>query len=400
MRYFIKADQYLLEHGVIEKGYLVVEDGRFSSISTEVPTGEKVIDWSGYMVAPGLFDTHIHGINGQDIMDGKEEAVKGISTTLASQGVTRFLPTTLTSSDTDLRKTLEAIKRAEDDGLPGAQSQGIFLEGPYFTEQHKGAQNEKYFRDPNIEEFQQWQEISGGNIVKIALAPEREGSLAFIRKVKGAGVQVSIAHSDATFDCCIKALENGVNNFVHLFNGMRGLHHREPGVVGAAFHSEDAFVELISDGLHVHPEVAALTYRLKADQLMLITDCMRAGGMPDGSYKLGEFPVIMEAGVARTETGSLAGSTLKLLDGIRNLQKWTKADLQDIWHLASLTPAKSLEMDNEIGSISFGKKADYVVIDSNLEVQATAVDGNLIYTKEEERGKNDANPYNESRAIK
>lgn len=381
MTYFIKADHFLLENEVKHNGYLEVRNGRFGSFVEEVPDNMTVMDWSGYTIAPGLFDTHIHGINGYDIMDGSVEAVHGISESILPLGVTRFLPTTLTSSKEDLDAAISAVYKAVNQGLAGAQSEGIFLEGPYFTEKHKGAQNPDYFRDPNYAEFQKWQLLAGGSIVKIALAPERKGALEFIRSVQNDGVLASIAHTNASFACCIQAVDAGARNFVHLFNGMSGLHHREPGVSGAALTDGRAFAELICDGHHVHPEVAVLAAQIKGDKLLLITDCMRAGLMPDGNYKLGEFPVVMKEGIARTETGSLAGSTLKLIDGVKNLYTWSGKPLYEIWHHASLSPASSLGRENVLGSITDGKVADYVVIDDDINVQATAVAGEIKYCK-------------------
>ncbi|GAA0591470.1 N-acetylglucosamine-6-phosphate deacetylase [Virgibacillus siamensis] len=381
MTYFIKADRFLLENEEKTNGYLQVEHNRFSSFVDGIPENAEVVDWSGYTIAPGLFDTHIHGINGHDIMDGTVEAVHGISDAILPLGVTRFLPTTLTSSKEALNDAVTAVTRAVKQGLKGAQSEGIFLEGPYFTEKHKGAQNPVYFRDPDYAEFQRWQELADGSIVKIALAPEREGSLEFIHAVRGEGVLPSLAHSDADFECCMSAVDSGAGNFVHLFNGMSGLHHREPGVAGAALTNQRAFAELICDGHHVHPDVAVLAERLKGDKLSLITDCMRAGLMPDGDYHLGEFPVVMKYGIARTETGSLAGSTLKLIDGIKNLHLWSGKALYEIWHRGSLSPAASLGRDDELGSIASGKIADYVVIDDDISVQAVAVAGDIKYRK-------------------
>lgn len=383
MTYYIKADRFLLENGEKEAGYLCVENGRYSAFVEVVPKDAEVMDWGGYTIAPGLFDTHIHGIKGLDIMDGKADAVRGISEALLPLGVTRFLPTTLTSSKAGLDVAIKAVVGAVERGLPGAQSEGIFLEGPYFTEKHKGAQNPDYFRDPSIAEFRHWQELAEDSIVKIALAPERDGSEPFIRTVSGEGVLASIAHSDAGYDCCVGAVDAGARNYVHLFNGMSGLHHREPGVVGAALSDSRAYAELICDGHHVHPEVATLAMRVKEDKLVLITDCMRAGLMPDGTYQLGEFPVIMSDGVARTETGSLAGSTLKLLDGVKNLQKWSGQSLAEVWHKGSLSPAASLGRDAELGSIQAGKVADYVVLDSDMQVHATAVAGEIKYQRVE-----------------
>lgn len=381
MTYFIKADHYLLENELKSEGFLQVDCGKFGTFVDKVPENAAVVDWSGYTIAPGLFDTHIHGVNGHDIMDGSVEAVQGISGSILPLGVTRFLPTTLTSSKEDLNAAISAVEEAVQQGLSGAQSEGIFLEGPYFTEKHKGAQNPSYFCDPDYAEFQEWQRLAEDSIVKIALAPEREGSYEFIRSVSADGVLPSLAHTDADFDCCRDAVDAGARNFVHLFNGMSGLHHREPGVVGAAMTDTSTFAELICDGHHVHPEVAVLAERVKGEKLSLITDCMRAGLMPDGNYHLGEFPVVMKDGIARTETGSLAGSTLKLIDGVKNLYAWSGKPLYDIWHRASLSPAASLGRDDELGSIASGKIADYVVIDDDISVQAVAVSGDIRYRK-------------------
>ena len=381
MEYYIKADSFLLEKEERNGGYLAVKDGVFGEILDETPVDAIVDDWSGHTIAPGLFDTHFHGINGHDIMDGNSLAVDEISKTILQLGVTRFLPTTLTTSKESLENAIVAIANAVNEGLSGAKSEGIFLEGPYFTEKYKGAQNRIYFKDPDIAEFERWQQLATGQIVKLALAPERQNSLNFIREV-GKDVLVSIAHTDASYDCCNKAIDAGARNFVHLFNGMSGLHHREPGVAGAALTDTRVYSELICDGHHVHPEVAAMALQVKQEKLVLITDCMRAGLMPDGPYFLGEFPVVMKDGIVRTDSGSLAGSTLKLIDGVINLKKWSSRPLYEIWHLASLSPAASLGQAARLGSIESGKVADYVVLDNDLTVKAVAVDGVVKYVKE------------------
>jgi N-acetylglucosamine-6-phosphate deacetylase len=382
MVYFLKADAFLLEKEERRGGYLTVQDGKFGPFVESVPENETILDFSGYTIAPGLFDTHIHGISGYDVMDGTVEALQSISSSIMALGVTRFLPTTLTSSNEDLSQTIQAIIEATKLGLPGAKAEGIFLEGPYFTEKHKGAQNPKYFQDPSFTEFQAWQNLAEQSVVKIAIAPERKGALDFIHKVTEAGVKVGIAHSDADFDTCVDAVGAGADIFIHLYNGMSGLHHRNPGIVGACFREKDTFAELICDGHHVHPEAANLAYKLKGKNLVLITDCMRAGQMPDGTYTLGEFPVVLKNGIARTESGNLAGSTLTLIDGVKNLWKWSRKPFHEIWHLASLSPARSLGRDHELGSIEQGKVADYVVLDSNWSVHAVAIDGEIKFKDE------------------
>lgn len=378
MNYYVKAAQFLLTDGCRQQGYLHIQNGCFGEIVEVLPEGATVVDWSGYTIAPGLFDTHIHGLKGYDVMDGKKESIEEMSTALLEIGVTRFLPTTLTSSREDLERAIIAINKAI---LLGAQSEGIFLEGPYFTEKYKGAQNPIYFGNPNVAEFRQWQILAEGKIVKLALAPERENAISFIKAIADE-VLVSIAHTDAVYERCVEATAAGAKNYVHLFNGMSGLHHREPGVVGAAFVNEDCYTEMICDGNHVHPDVAALTLKIKENQLLLISDCMRAGGMPDGRYHLGEFIATIDKGIARTESGSLAGSTLALVDGVVNLQQWSRRPLYEIWHLASLTPARSLQMDERLGSLCKGKLADYVVYDEQIGVIATAVEGEIKYERQ------------------
>lgn len=382
MTYYLKAKQFFLESGLKGAGFLEVNQGKFGKWVEDVDASETVVDYSGLTIAPGLFDTHIHGINGFDIMDGTTEAVHEISKSLLPLGVTRFLPTSLTSSKADLEQAILSVKTAVDQGLTGAQSAGIFLEGPFFTEKYKGAQNPAYFLDPNMADFDKWQELANGSIVKIALAPERVGAMDFISEVTAKGVKVALGHTDASFDCCGEALTHGANIFVHLFNGMSGLHHRNPGVAGAALIHDNAFAEIICDGHHVRAEVAAFAYQNKKDKLTLITDCMRAGLLDDGDYKLGEFDVEMKQGVARIkDVGALAGSTLILKEGVKNLSRWAGAPLNEIWQLASLAPAQSLGMADQYGSIATGKVADFVVMDDQLDIAAVAIAGEIKYKK-------------------
>ncbi|SDI74433.1 N-acetylglucosamine-6-phosphate deacetylase [Natribacillus halophilus] len=376
MNYYVKADRFLLEDMETGPAYLQIINGKFGLIR-DFPSDEdaKIIDWSGYTIAPGLFDTHIHGGDGVDVMDGDANSIHQLSDHIVASGVTRFLPTTLTSSIEDLENSVGAVRQAVEEGLRGAQSEGVFLEGPFFTEKYKGAQNPAYFLDPDYNIFSKLQDLSGGMIRKIALAPERAGSLEFIQQMVKEGVAVGLAHTDASSACCQKAHAYGASIYVHLFNGMKGLHHREPGVVGAGLNEKEAFTELICDGHHVHPEVVGLVENIKKDKLLLITDCMRAGGKPDGTYMLGEFEIQMEDGVARTESGSLAGSTLRLIDGVKNIHYWANIPLHESWQRASLSPAKSLGLHENLGSIEEGKAADFVVLDKDMNIKTVAING-------------------------
>lgn len=381
-QFFIKAEKIFLEETVESNAYLEVIDGVFGDCVKELPKGAKVVDYGDKWIAPGLVDTHIHGFLNHDVMDNDAEGIKEISKGLLSCGVTSFLPTTLTSSSELLGQVAHTIAEVKEE-VKGAKIQGIFFEGPYFTEEHKGAQNPIYFTHPSIEEFNEWQKQANGLINKIALAPEKEGALEFISEVTKEGVTVALAHSDATYEEAKKGVEHGGSIFVHTFNGMSGFTHREPGMVGCAMASKEAYGELICDGHHVHPTAVEILVDVKTpEKVALITDCMRAGGMPDGHYHLGEFPVKVEGGAARLESnGSLAGSVLTLIEGVKNVVDWNVATVFDAIKMASLVPAKSVGIDNVCGSIKKGKAADFIVLDNQLELCKTYLDGEEKYTK-------------------
>ena len=376
---FYKADYFILEDAMLEDYYMEVEDGVIVGFSKNEPSDYEYL---GEIVAPGLVDTHIHGYAGKDIMNAEEGALDVISKGLLECGVTSFLPTTLTDSK---EKTDAALKRvaAEYKDVKGAKVRGIFLEGPFFTEKYKGAQNPNYMSDPKIDYLKEWKEISDGLVNKIAIAPEREGAEDFIKKANAMGVRVALGHSDASFDEAVAAVDAGANIFVHTFNGMSGLHHREPGMVGAAM-ATDAISELICDGHHVNPNAAGILMNTKGrDKIALITDCMSAGGMADGDYKLGEFPVRVENGTARLKDGgSLAGSILKLKDGVKNVVDWEIADIFEAIQMASLVPAKSVGIDNICGKLHEGYAADFIVFDYDMNLKATYLNGEAAYKAE------------------
>lgn len=381
--YFIAAKTLFLDEGVRHGGFLEVKGDVFGRYYEQLPdTNLPVYDFGEHIVAPGLFDTHIHGVAGYDVMDNSVEAIEAISQNILRYGVTRFLPTTLTSSFETLKDVVKTIYEAKQHANLGAKIEGIFLEGPYFAEEYKGAQNPSYFKDPSMKELDAWIENSNGLIRKIALAPEREGAMNFIKEATEKGVYVALGHTAADYETCIKAIEHGASIFVHLYNGMRGLHHREPGTVGAALSTKDTYVELITDGEHVHPASVQIAVNNKEkDKVVLITDCMRAGLMPDGTYMLGEFEVRVKDGIAKTTSGSLAGSTLKLIDGVRNLHQWTNIPLYDCWKMASLNPAASVGLSDQFGSIKEKKKADFVVMDENGQIEKVAVEGEIKFDR-------------------
>ena len=391
MELFVYADKFFLEDRVAGPGFLEIKDGKFCAFFETLPNKTaEVIDYTGQWIAPGLVDTHIHGFKNHDVMDNDFEGLMAISEGLLSCGVTSFLPTTLTSSAESLNDVVAMIGENYTK-VKGAKIKGIFLEGPFFTETHKGAQNTNYFCDPSVEMLETWQKKSGHFIKKIALAPERKGAAEFIELAVNDQVTVALAHSDATYDEAKQAVEKGASIFVHTFNGMSGLHHREPGMAGAAMNLPDVFAEIICDGHHVHPAAANILMNARGrKETVMVTDCMMAGGMPEGHYQLGEFPVEVMDGAARLESGSLAGSIFQLKDAVKNVVAWGIATPEEAIYMASTAPAKSIGMDKECGKIAISHDADFIVLTPELELTATYLDGVCRYQAENLIGKEGA----------
>ncbi len=379
MSYYIHAAKFFLKNVTENGGYLeITDDGKFGDYypESQKPTGE-IKELGNQWVAPGLVDTHIHGLLGHDVMDNDWDTIQEMGEGLLSCGVTSWLPTTLTGSFEQLNAVCKTIGDHAGEET-GAKIQGIYFEGPYFTEEHKGAQNPKYFKDPSIAEFDQWQASAKGLLQKIAIAPERKGAVAFTKHVTQSGKVISLGHSSATFEEAKACIEAGASVFTHTFNGMSGLNHREPGMVGAAMFTRVVDDELICDGHHVRPEVAASLIREKTpEHVALITDCMRAGLMPDGDYVLGEFPVVVKDGMVKLRDGahSLAGSILKLNDAIKNVVEWNGNTPEEAVMMASYVPAKSCKVEDKCGSILPGRAADFIVLQPDMTLTATYLDG-------------------------
>lgn len=382
MSIFYKAKKIILENRSETDAYLEVRvDGTFGIVTKELPEGAAVSDmYADRILAPGLVDTHIHGYGGHDVMDASYEGLEVMADGLPSCGVTSWLATTLTDTKENLDRACQVVGEAYDK-VKGAKIQGIFLEGPFFTEEHKGAQNPKYMSDPSLDKLSHWHELSNYLVKKIAIAPERHGVIQFVRGAKDMEIRTALAHSAATYEQAKAAVDAGANIFVHTYNGMSGLHHREPGMVGAALTLDEAYAEVISDGHHVHPvAIKVITSAKPHDKVVLVTDCMRAGGQGEGDSRLGEFEVIVKDGAARLkEGGSLAGSILELIDGVRNMAQWGLVSLDDAIRMASINPAKSVGIDNVCGSIKEGLAADFIVIDDAGKLYATYIDGKEYY---------------------
>ncbi|WHY78808.1 N-acetylglucosamine-6-phosphate deacetylase [Neobacillus sp. WH10] len=387
----LKGIRIYSEDKIIENGYITIKNQKITGLGTmdETIIGEdfEVIEAPAHFNAvPGFIDVHIHGVNGADTMDGTKEALNTMTVALPKEGTTSFLATTMTQEGKQIENALinagEYIEKQTANG--NAEILGLHLEGPFVNPKKAGAQPIQHIVNPNIALFEEWQKLSNGTIKLVTLAPEQPGGLEMIRYLKENGIIASLGHTDATYEQVGEAIEAGANHVTHLFNQMRGLHHREPGVVGAAFLRKELKAEIIVDGVHVHPEMVNLAYKNKqSDGLILITDSMRAKCLKNGLYDLGGQEVTVKDGKAVLADGTLAGSILKLGHAIKNILTYTGCSLEEAVEMASVNPAKQLNVFDRKGSISIGKDADIVILDENMDVYMTFCRGTLSYKKGE-----------------
>ena len=352
---------------------------RFTAVGSSVQEG---IDLGGLYLIPGLVDIHTHAALGGDASDGDSVGLVRMSEFYASRGVTSWCPTTVTLGEADL---LHALHKIRDFSRPsdGAKAVGVNLEGPFLSYAKRGAQNPDYLHTPDTEMFHRLNQAAGDNIRLITVAPEEPGAMAFIREVSRY-CTVSVGHTAADYDTAMAAFAAGATHVTHLFNAMPPLGHRAPGVVGAAMDA-GATVELIPDGLHIHPSVVRLTQRLFGERLVFISDSLRCAGMPDGDYALGGQSVTLKDGKATLSgTDTLAGSAIHLMDGLK-LAVSFGVPLEKAVTAATSAPAQVIGRQ-EIGSIAPGKCADFVLLDAALEPQAVFIDGKQVAGKKlEER---------------
>lgn len=333
------------------------------------------IDLSNKLVIPGLIDQHIHGCGGFDVEDASLEALAAMSEELARHGVTSFCPTVMARPIEGLPSILNMIRVGQRQGLPGAYVHGARLEGPYLSPLKKGAQKESCLSKPDAGEFLAlWNRYPG--LIKIVdLAPELEGAEDFIRRVRSRCV-ISMAHTAASYEGALEAFRQGVGQATHLFNGMAALDHREPGPAGAVLDSEQVRAELICDGIHIHPAMLRLAFRILGSRAVVVSDSMRAAGMPDGEYTLGGQRAWVRRGAALLQDGTLAGSTTNLHQELRNLLRFGIPLAQAVKAM-TLNPAVQLGADKTTGSIQPGKYADLVVLDQDYEIFMVLVKGKI-----------------------
>lgn len=375
MSQLLRARRVLTEQGWLDDHQLRIENGVIAAIEP-VPAG--VTSRDAELLSPAYIDTHVHGGAGVDVMDDAPDVLDTLAMHKAREGVGAFLPTTVTAPLEAIHGALARIARRCQSGGPGAQILGSYLEGPYFTPQNKGAHPPDLFRELDIAELDRLIDVSLSTLRVVALAPEKPGALQVIRHLKQHGIRVMLGHSAATFDETLAAFDAGADGLVHCYNGMTGLHHREPGMVGAGLTDKRAWLELIADGHHVHPGAMRLCSCCAKERLVLITDAMQAAGMPDGRYTLCGEEVSMQNGVVRTGSGGLAGSTLSLDAAVRNMVEYAGVTAEDAIHMASLHPARLLGVGGQLGSLARGKRANIIALNGGLHLQQIWIQGQAL----------------------
>jgi N-acetylglucosamine-6-phosphate deacetylase len=394
-RLIIINGKIILSDKFLQNFAIICENGKIKDIlpSSEISFNEtdEVIDAKGKYISPGFIDIHIHGGGGHDFMDGTVEAYLGAAETHAKFGTTALLPTTLTSTTDELMKTFAIYKEAVKKNRKGAKFIGLHLEGPYFAYNQRGAQDPKYLRNPDPEEYNKILEATD-DIVRWSLAPELPGAIEFGKVLMSKNIIPSIAHTDAIYEDVVKAFDAGFTLATHLYSGMSTVSRRNTfryaGVVEAAYLIDDMKVEIIADGVHLPKPLLQFVYKFKgADKTALCTDAMRGAGMPDGKSILGSLEsgreVIIEDGVAKLLDGTaFAGSVATTDRLVRTMINLAEVPLLDAIKMMTLIPARIMRIDQTKGSIEIGKDADLVIFNENIDVSYTISEGNILYKQD------------------
>lgn len=348
---------------------------------------DEIIDADGAYVAPGLIDTHIHGYRGDDASDGDADGLRRMAERLPENGVTAFLPTTMTVPRDSLEKAFRTIRQVQAESrqpdFRGAEIAGCHAEGPFISPLRKGAQAEDAIRQPDPA----WVLCHADIIRVMTFAPEVPGAGELIRDIVRDGrIRLSIGHTDATWEQAGRAVSEGAGRFTHLFNAMPPIHHRAPGAAGAAL-AGNAQAEVIADGFHVHPGLFPMLYRTLGNRLVLITDCLRAGGMPDGEYSLGGQAFTLRGNECRLADGTIAGSVLKMNEAVRNYRDYAGISMADAVRAGTLNAAESAGIAETRGSLEPGKRADIVLMDDSCRVLRTIVRGRTVFASRRDTAK-------------
>lgn len=381
MKLVIKNARILTPNEILKDYGVVVENGKIKDIakSSELEKDfDKIIDAQGNYLAPGFIDIHNHGNFGHDVMEATPEALDSIASFHIKNGVTSFLATTMTASKEEIERALQNIRdhKNSDDK---AKVLGVYLEGPFFSSEKKGAQAAKHLRNPDIKLIDAFIKASGNTIKIVALAPELPGARELIAYLKKQDITTTLAHTNADYVIAKDAINAGAILATHVFNAMKSFSHREPGVVGAVLADDRVFCEMICDAIHLHPATMKLVEKAKGpERLILVSDAMMAAGLSDGDYSLGGQRVIVKNGEARLQDGTLAGSILTLNRAVYNMINLLGVSLKDAVKMATLNPAKAIGIDDKKGSIEIGKDADIIIFDENINILKVILGGKIL----------------------
>lgn len=371
----------VVETGIIESGSVRVDKGKITAIVEGEPepahlVGHEILNGEGKLLIPGMIDVHIHGAKGHDMMDGTLQSIEVVSETCAATGCTSFLATSVSSKLEDLLIMIDNVKRVVGKER-GAAIVGIHSEGPYLNVKRKGMQNEAFLRHPDLMEMERVVEEAGSLLKMVTVAPELPGGMELVTYLHGRGIIAALAHSDATYEEAKEAFRLGASHITHCFNGMRPIHHRDPGLVVAAFEQPHVSLQAIVDHVHLHPAIIRLMYRIKgADGMVLITDALHAMGLGDGDYQFGGHQVKVVGGVAQLQDGTLASSTVTMNKALKNTVD-LGISLHDAVTMATKTPADLLDLRQK-GRIALGADADLVLLDEQFEVGWTMIGGKIF----------------------
>lgn len=365
-----------------ERGWLLTRDGKITAYAPyNAPNFDdvEVVNAEGLTLIPGFIDIHAHGGNGFDVMDGDVKSLEGMAQYYAVSGVTSFLATTWTDTSENILNALTAIRDAQGAQAYGASLIGAHLEGPYLNAKKCGAQHRDFIRRAGRDEAQKFLDL---DVIRLlALAPEFAQNQWLITEAVKRGITVSAAHTNAKYDDIRYATTLGLSHATHTFNAMTPLHHREPGVVGAILSLDNIICELIVDLVHIHPAAIDIVWRSKGpDKVVLITDSVKLAGLPDGTYNFSHQDVQLLDGTVRIiSDGTLAGTTLHMNEAVRNFMSATGERLENVWQTASYNPARAINVSDHKGSITIGKDADLILVDDDINVYMTVVEGRIVY---------------------
>ncbi|QGN08026.1 N-acetylglucosamine-6-phosphate deacetylase [Halorhabdus sp. CBA1104] len=382
----IAVGQALTPSRQLEGTVVTIEDGTIEAVQSRAAAERSPTrTYPDGIAVPGFVDAHIHGYAG-DAVSGDPDGLVNIAEGVVETGVTSLFPTTVSAPQDELVAAGAATATAVDRDHDGASIAGLHLEGPHVNDDQRGAQDPAALRDPAVEELQAVADAAEGTLARVTLAPELTGADEFIQAAREQGLVVSAGHSGADFETATTAFDAGISIATHLYNGMIGFHHREPGIIGASLLDDGVTAELITDLQHLHPGAIELALAAKGHEgCMLITDAIAATGLPDGEYSLGEMDVVVEDGTSRlVEDGSLAGSTLTMDAAVRNLVEELGLDLSRAVQMATDIPARAMELDDR-GRLEPGLRGDLTILDGDLTVQATIVGGEVVYEREAAR---------------